>query len=84
MNATVQFRIDGYEVSALEGATLTAALLQSGIRGLRRDPVSNEFRGAFCGMGACFECELVVDGRTVRACLTPVRADMDVRTGATT
>ena len=31
-------------------------------------------------MGVCFECEVNVDGLEVRACLTPVRAGMDVRT----
>lgn len=26
---------------------------------------------AFCGLGVCFECEALVDGRVVRTCLEP-------------
>ena len=34
-----------------------------------------------CGMGACQDCLVTVDGTSgVRACLTPVRAGMDVTT----
>ena len=78
--AAVGFRIDGQDVAALDGMTLSAALLQHGVRAVRRNPVASDPRGAFCGMGACFECEVVADGRTVRACLTPVRAGLEVRT----
>ena len=78
---TVPFSVDGNDVRAADGMTLTAALLSLGIRAVRTDPVSGEPRGAFCGMGVCFECEVVVDGHPVRACLTPVRAGLAVETG---
>src|SRR5581483_1974099 len=36
-------------------------------------------RGPFCGMGACFDCLVTVDGRpSQRACLTKVAAGMEV------
>jgi predicted molibdopterin-dependent oxidoreductase YjgC len=31
-------------------------------------------------MGTCYECQVRVDGRLVRACLEPVRDGMEVRT----
>lgn len=77
---TATFRVDGRDVTAPEGMTLTAALLMAGIRVLSENPVSGRARGAFCGMGACFECELMVDGRIARACLTPVRNGLMVET----
>ena len=80
MSFPVLFGVDGHDVTAYEGMTLTAALLQHGDRALRRNAVGGDLRGPFCGMGICFECEVTVDGLTVRACLTPVRAGMDVRT----
>jgi aerobic-type carbon monoxide dehydrogenase small subunit (CoxS/CutS family) len=80
MSAQVVFRVDGQDTNATDGMMLSAALLLHGFRAVRRNPVVGDLRGAFCGMGACFECEVVVDGRTVRACLTLVRAGLDVRT----
>jgi predicted molibdopterin-dependent oxidoreductase YjgC len=77
---SVDFDVDGAAVTAPDGMTLSAVLLSRGVRALRRNPVSGQPRGAFCGMGVCFECEVVVDGRVARACLTPVRAGMQIAT----
>lgn len=77
---TVTFHVDGRKLTAPEGMTLTAALLAGGVRTLSRNPVSGVSRGALCGMGACFECEVVVDGRAVRACLTPIHDGLVVET----
>lgn len=77
---SVSFRVDGRPERATEGQTLLAALLAQGYRALRRNLVTGEPRGGYCGMGVCFECEVEVDGRPgVRACLVPVRDGQDVR-----
>ena len=35
-------------------------------------------RGAFCGMGVCFDCLVCIDGLpNQRACMTKVRAGME-------
>src|SRR5678816_2490993 len=45
----------------------------------RRQARAGELRGPFCGMGACFDCRVTVDGRpNQRACLTKVDAGMEV------
>jgi len=81
VNGTVQITVDGERVDAAEGASLTAAFVGARRWRLRDNPVSGEPRGPFCGMGACFECEVTVDGRPhVRACLTRVVAGMAVET----
>ncbi|MGZ3497851.1 MAG: (2Fe-2S)-binding protein [Vulcanimicrobiaceae bacterium] len=53
---------EGAALSAREGQSITAALLEAGIAQV------------FCGMGVCFGCLVVVDGMpNVRACVTEVR-----------
>jgi aerobic-type carbon monoxide dehydrogenase small subunit (CoxS/CutS family) len=74
------FSVNGQDTSATDGMTLSAALIVNGYRALRGNPVLGDPRGAYCGMGACYECEVVVDEITVRACLTPIRPGMRVRT----
>lgn len=72
--------VDGEPVSSFEGETIAAALLASGRRVLRYT-ASGKPRGMFCGMGACFDCVVEVDGDpSVRSCITPVRPGMKIRT----
>jgi glycine/D-amino acid oxidase-like deaminating enzyme len=72
--------IDGDTVEALEGETIAAALTASGRLELRQ-PLSGAARGVHCGMGACYECLVTVDGRpNVRACMTPVQAGQTIVT----
>jgi aerobic-type carbon monoxide dehydrogenase small subunit (CoxS/CutS family) len=69
----VAFSFDGERVQALPGQTVAAALLAAGHRTLR-ETRGGGARGAFCGIGACYDCLVVHNGRAnVRACLTPVR-----------
>src|SRR5690349_22831026 len=77
----LNFRFDGMTIEALEGETIAAALSAAGIVAYRRTP-SGAPRGLHCGMGACFDCVVSVDGRIgQRACLTKA-ADGMVVTGA--
>jgi predicted molibdopterin-dependent oxidoreductase YjgC len=80
---TVQIVVDGERVSVAEGMMLTSALLASGKHVLRVHGITGEPRGAYCGMGVCFECEVRIDGRPAqRACLTRVYAGMRIDTDA--
>src|SRR3954451_20847607 len=75
--AQVSLTVDGEPLMAYLGETLAAAMLADGRRTLRRSPRSGSPRGVFCGMGICYECLMVVDGRpNVRACMTPVSEGM--------
>lgn len=76
--AAFTFRFDGAPVTAYAGETIAAALMAAGERTLRGTR-SGMPRGVYCGMGVCFECLVVVDGRPgVRACTTPAKAGMEV------
>jgi glycine/D-amino acid oxidase-like deaminating enzyme len=76
--APLRFRFDGTEIEALTGETIAAALAAADIVALHQAR-SGAPRGPFCGMGACFDCLVTVDGRpSQRACLTKVAAGMEV------
>jgi D-hydroxyproline dehydrogenase subunit alpha len=77
----ISFRFDGQRIEALEGETVAAALSAAGVTTFRHTP-SGAARGLFCGMGACFDCVVTVDGRIgQRACLTRAVEGMNVLSG---
>jgi glycine/D-amino acid oxidase-like deaminating enzyme len=80
----VAIHFDDRPIAALAGETIAAALSAAGIFAFRRTP-SGAPRGLHCGMGACQDCVVTVDGRIgQRACVTPVRAGMVVRSALPT
>lgn len=75
--AAVTITVEGEPLTAYRGETLAAAMMAGGKRTLRRSPRHGTARGLFCGMGICYECLMVVDGRpNVRTCMTPVTDGM--------
>ena len=76
----VSFEFEGRRIEARAGDTVAAALMLAGVRNLRSTPVSGAPRAPFCLMGSCFDCLVQIDGVPNRqACMTEVRAGMDVR-----
>ena len=80
----VQIEVQGRQIDAYEGESLAVALGVAGQIHLRDSPVAGSPRGAFCMMGVCQECAIMVDGRRMEACSTPVRAGMVVTLGCAT
>jgi D-hydroxyproline dehydrogenase subunit alpha len=77
--APIHIRFNDQDIRALSGETVAAALSAAGIVIFRRTP-SGAPRGLHCGMGACFDCVVTVDGRIgQRACMTKVADGMEVR-----
>ena len=77
----VPIRFDGRGLTVTAGRSLAAALMEAGVYALRRSPVTGAPRGAFCLMGSCQECVVVVDGRRTTACTERVRTGMSVVSG---
>lgn len=76
--APVRFTFDGREIEALPGESIAAALSAAGILAFR-STASGAPRGLWCGMGACWECAVTVDGRpSQRACLVKAEAGLCV------
>jgi aerobic-type carbon monoxide dehydrogenase small subunit (CoxS/CutS family) len=77
----LSFYFDGEPIAAFEGETIAAALLAGGRRVLRTTAITGTPRGAFCGMGVCFDCLVVVDGEpSRRACMIFAKDGMRVET----
>src|SRR6266545_805329 len=82
----VAVTLDGAAVTVLAGRTIAAALVASGKQLWRETRVGGKPRGVFCGIGACFDCLVTVDGiPDVRACQRTVADGDEIRTqhGAT-
>jgi predicted molibdopterin-dependent oxidoreductase YjgC len=68
VNFTIRF--DGEEIQVEPGQTIAAALIAAGHRSWRTTRVAGAPRGAFCGIGVCFDCLATVNARpNIRACL---------------
>jgi aerobic-type carbon monoxide dehydrogenase small subunit (CoxS/CutS family) len=79
----ISLSIDGKPVTAFEGESVAGVLLAIGHIASRTSPVRGEARGYYCGMGQCWDCALVIDGRpNIRACMTPVADGMRIQTQA--
>src|SRR5262245_23839001 len=74
------FFVDGQPVTACPGETIGVALLVAGQRTIRRTAHRGDARGLYCVMGVCWECAVLVGGRTVRACLEPAAPGLQVET----
>ncbi|GGH20888.1 hypothetical protein GCM10007036_24760 [Alsobacter metallidurans] len=79
--APLRFTFDGVVMTARAGDTVAAALLANGVAVNRETPVSGAPRGAYCMMGVCFECLVVIDGVGNRqGCLVPLEDGMRIET----
>ena len=80
MAKEIALTINGVQVQTLEGTTVAAAIMQSGIVGFRKS-VTGEPRAPLCGMGICFECRVMINGQAhARSCQIVCRPGMQVRT----
>jgi len=79
--APVRFTFEERVVEGYEGESVAAALLAAGWRVLRDSPNEHQARGAFCWMGLCQECTVVVDGIRKPACRIACSAGLVVRKG---
>ena len=74
--------VDGAEVTAYDGDSVAAVLMREGRVSWRRTRDGDRPRGLFCGIGACQDCLVTVDGvGGVRACVAPVHAGTSITTG---
>ncbi|WP_348263868.1 (2Fe-2S)-binding protein [Telmatobacter sp. DSM 110680] len=75
----VDLTLNGRQISAPQGTTLAAALMNAGIG--TRESVSGWARSPLCAMGICMECCATVNGvKHVRTCQVDVQQSMTVVT----
>ncbi len=72
--------VDGEPVPSVPGQTVAGVLLAAGRRSWRTTG-SGAPRGVFCGIGACFDCLVTVNGvPDVRACRRRAADGDEIRT----
>lgn len=78
----ITFTFDGQTYEGYENDTIASALLANGVRTLRKHEETGTPRGIYCNIGHCFECRVIVDDvANIRACLTPIQANMVIESG---
>ena len=75
----ISFTFNGRKLSAKEGEVVSSALFAYGIHEFGHHPRDGSPQGIFCVNGQCSQCLVIVDGVPVKACMTLVQKDMDVR-----
>ncbi|HZU10715.1 MAG TPA: 2Fe-2S iron-sulfur cluster-binding protein [Pseudacidobacterium sp.] len=79
MPERITLTINGRWCEALEGTTVAAAIMNAGAA--CRASATGELRGPLCGMGICFECRAIVNGKPhQRTCQMLCEAGMEVNT----
>ncbi len=76
-----EIEANGERILAYEGETIAVALLAAGKRICRKTSKKKELRGVYCGIGVCFECRMIVDGKfNTRVCQTLATPNCKVQT----
>lgn len=74
--------INNQQYIASSGQSLLSIMIENGILGLKKNAVSGDTRFGICGMGTCFECEVLIEDLGIRrSCLINVDTDLNVQTG---
>ena len=73
-----EFMYEGHKVQAVKGYTIAKALHEAGYP-VHSHSLHGRNRSLECGIGKCGACEMLVDGRVRRICITPVDGVREVR-----
>jgi D-hydroxyproline dehydrogenase subunit gamma len=79
IHEAITVSVNGRTIEVAVGSTAAAALALAGIDALR-ESVTGTPRGPLCGMGICFECCALINGRRQRTCQTVCQPGMEIRT----
>src|SRR5574344_1564804 len=74
----IAFSFEGQTVYGQRGFTIAAALHQAGLL-VHKHSLEQRNRSLSCGIGKCGACEMLVDGKIRRICITKVDGVKEVR-----
>lgn len=76
---TVTVTINGTTLAVPVGTSVAALALTQDMRYTRSTAISASKRAPFCMMGVCYDCLMVINGKTnQRACTVLVKQDMQI------
>jgi len=79
MHEAVAVHVNGLAIEVPVGSTAAAALAIAEVDAPRQS-ITGAPRGPLCGMGICFECCAMINGRRLRTCQTICQPGMEIRT----
>ncbi|MFX0005126.1 MAG: FAD-dependent oxidoreductase [Promethearchaeota archaeon] len=72
----VTFSFDGRKLTGFEGMVISSALFLNKIKIFGHHAKDNSPQGIFCANGQCSQCNVMVNGIPVKACMTPLKEGM--------
>ncbi len=72
----INFSFDGIKLNGFEGMVISSALFLNKIKIFGYHPKDNSPQGMFCANGQCAQCNVIVNGIPVKACMTPLKEGM--------
>ncbi|HQO92740.1 MAG TPA: 2Fe-2S iron-sulfur cluster-binding protein, partial [bacterium] len=76
----VSFMFDGTQMKGFEDEMVSSALFANGVKQFSIHRKGDAPQGIFCANGQCSQCTVIIDGRPLKSCITPLKEGMDVRT----
>jgi thioredoxin reductase/Fe-S-cluster-containing hydrogenase component 2/bacterioferritin-associated ferredoxin len=76
--ASVPFTWKGQPMTARPGEVIASALFANGVRVFGHHHKDGSPQGIFCANGQCAQCSVIADGLSVKSCMVPVKAGMQV------
>ncbi len=77
---SAEFFFNGEKLTGYENEPVSSALIANNIKEFSIHQVGNAPQGIFCANGQCSHCTLVINGKPLKSCITPLRSGMDLRT----
>ncbi|HWQ82227.1 MAG TPA: FAD-dependent oxidoreductase [Ignavibacteria bacterium] len=76
----VNFKFNGETQRGYENEPVSSALIANGVREFSVHQVEDAPQGIFCANGQCSHCTLIIDGKPLKSCITPLKEGMEIRT----
>ncbi len=67
----IEFKFDGQILYGFKGMVISSALFLNKIKIFGHHIKDRSPQGLFCANGQCSQCNVIVDGVPVKACMTP-------------
>ena len=74
----IEFTFDGKSLIGFKGMVISSALFLNNIKVFGQHVKDRSPQGIFCANGQCSQCNVIVDGLPVKACMTLLTEDMTI------
>lgn len=75
----VEFTWNGNKLTAPANMVISSALFLNGIKIFGHHAKDNSPQGMFCANGQCAQCTVIVNGKPVKSCMTPLEKNMAIK-----